>query len=107
MSEERTHDLAALCTRLVRNGNDFPTVWNTLLKNHTLVAGLPQSKIEGIRTILEIRPITGERRDLSARYLKDPALSLNQIAWLLGYSMVSSLNHAFHRWTGSSPKAWV
>jgi AraC-like DNA-binding protein len=47
------------------------------------------------------------RRDLSARYLKDPALSRNQIAWLLGYSMVSSLNHAFHRWNGSSPKAWV
>ena len=45
------------------------------------------------------------RRDLSERYLKDPALSLNQIAWLLGYSMVTSLNHAFRRWTGSSPKA--
>jgi AraC-like DNA-binding protein len=45
------------------------------------------------------------RRDLSARYLKDPALSLNQIAWLLGYSMVSSLNHAFRRWTGRSPKS--
>jgi len=45
------------------------------------------------------------RRDLSARYLKDPALSLNQIAWLLGYSMVTSLNHAFRRWTGSSPKS--
>ena len=45
------------------------------------------------------------RRGLSARYLKDPALSLNQIAWLLGYSMVTSLNHAFRRWTGRSPKA--
>ena len=45
------------------------------------------------------------RRDLSARYLKDPALSLNQIAWLLGYSMVTSLNHAFRRWTGTSPKS--
>jgi AraC-like DNA-binding protein len=45
------------------------------------------------------------RRDLSARYLKDPGLSLNQIAWLLGYSMVTSLNHAFRRWTGRSPKA--
>jgi AraC-like DNA-binding protein len=44
------------------------------------------------------------RRDLSARYLKDPVMSLNQIAWLLGYSMVTSLNHAFRRWTGSSPK---
>jgi len=47
------------------------------------------------------------RRDLSARYLKDQALSLNQIAWLLGYSMVTSFNHAFLRWTGNSPKAWV
>ena len=45
------------------------------------------------------------RRDLSERYLKDPALSLNQIAWLLGYSMVTSLNHAFRRWTGTSPKS--
>jgi AraC-like DNA-binding protein len=45
------------------------------------------------------------RRDLSAQYLNDPALSLNQIAWLLGYSMVTSLNHAFRRWTGNSPKA--
>jgi len=45
------------------------------------------------------------RRDLSARYLRDPDLSLNQVAWLLGYSMVTSLNHAFRRWTGSSPKA--
>jgi AraC-like DNA-binding protein len=45
------------------------------------------------------------RRDLSVRYLKDPTLSLNQIAWLLGYSVVTSLNHAFRRWTGSSPKA--
>lgn len=45
------------------------------------------------------------RRDLSAQYLKDPALSLNQIAWLLGYSMVTSLNHAVRRWTGNSPKA--
>ena len=45
------------------------------------------------------------RRDLSAQYLSDPALSLNQIAWLLGYSMVTSFNHAFRRWTGKSPKS--
>ena len=61
MSKERAHDLAALCTQLVSKGNDFPTVWNTLLKSHTLVEGLPQSKVEGIRPILEIRLITGER----------------------------------------------
>jgi AraC-like DNA-binding protein len=31
-------------------------------------------------------------------------LALSQIAWLLGYSEVTSLNHAFERWTGHSPK---
>jgi AraC-like DNA-binding protein len=44
------------------------------------------------------------RRDLSEQHLKDPALSVNQIAWLLGYSMTTSLNHPFRRWTGTSPK---
>ena len=61
MSRERVHDLAELCTELVRNGNDFPTVWNTVLKSNTLVDGIPQSKLEGKRTVLEIRLVTGER----------------------------------------------
>jgi AraC-like DNA-binding protein len=44
------------------------------------------------------------RRDLAMRYLENKDLDLRQIAWLLGYSEVSSFNHAFHRWTGVSPK---
>lgn len=43
------------------------------------------------------------RRDLSMRYLEDENLGVNQIAWLLGYSEVTSFNHAFRRWTSSSP----
>ena len=61
MPGERAHDLAQLCTELVRKGNDFPTVWNTLLKGHALVDGIPQSKLEGNRPVLEIRLITGEQ----------------------------------------------
>ena len=57
----RAQDLAALCTELVRKGNDFPTVWMTALKAHTLVDGIPQSVHEGKRALLEIRLITGER----------------------------------------------
>ena len=30
-------------------------------------------------------------------------MSLSQIAWLLGYEGSTSFNHAFKRWTGSSP----
>lgn len=61
MAGERADDLAQLCTELVRKGNDFPTVWNTVLKGNALVDGPPHSKIEGTRPVLEVRLITGER----------------------------------------------
>ena len=71
---------------------------NLGMSNRTLARRLSEEGTSYAAILNELR------RDLSARYLKDPALSLNQIAWLLGYSMVTSLNHAFRRWTGSSPK---
>jgi AraC-like DNA-binding protein len=45
------------------------------------------------------------RRSLATQYLKDPGMSLGQIAWLLGYEATTSFNHAFRRWTGRSPSA--
>ena len=45
------------------------------------------------------------RRTLAMQYLKDPSISLSQIAWLLGYEGSTSFNHAFRRWTGRSPSA--
>jgi AraC-like DNA-binding protein len=44
------------------------------------------------------------KADLAERYLADKDLSISQIAWLLGYREVSSLTHAFKRWTGNSPR---
>jgi AraC-like DNA-binding protein len=43
------------------------------------------------------------RKSLAIQYLKDPEMSLAQIAWLLGYESSSSFNHTFKRWTGRSP----
>ena len=45
------------------------------------------------------------RRSLALQYVKEPSLSLSQIAWLLGYEGSTSFNHAFKRWTGQSPSA--
>ena len=45
------------------------------------------------------------RRSLALQYVKEPSLSVSQIAWLLGYEGSSSFNHAFVRWTGRSPSA--
>ena len=61
MSQERANNLARLCTDALRKGNDFPTIWNTLLKRHPLVEGILRQRIEGNRSLLDIRLTTGER----------------------------------------------
>jgi AraC-like DNA-binding protein len=43
------------------------------------------------------------RADLAKRYLRDEALAISQIAWLVGYEEVSAFTHAFKRWTGKTP----
>ena len=44
------------------------------------------------------------RRRLAARYLADERMSVQQTAWLLGYSEVGAFNHAYKRWTGRAPR---
>jgi len=46
------------------------------------------------------------RRDLALRYIEDPAKSITDITFLLGYSQQSALTRAFRRWTGTSPSAY-
>jgi AraC-like DNA-binding protein len=44
------------------------------------------------------------RQALAETYLEERELSISEIAWLLGYEEVSSLTHAFRRWTGVTPR---
>jgi AraC-like DNA-binding protein len=46
------------------------------------------------------------RTALAKRYLRDQTLPVTEIAWLLGYREVSSLTHAFKRWTGMTPRRY-
>ena len=46
------------------------------------------------------------RRDTAKSYLSDPALSIGQVAYLLGYSEQSAFTTAFRRWTGESPRTY-
>jgi AraC-like DNA-binding protein len=48
--------------------------------------------------------LDGLRYRLALRYLADEHVSLKQITWLLGYSEPGAFNHAFKRWTGTSPR---
>jgi AraC-like DNA-binding protein len=46
------------------------------------------------------------RREAAAEYLRDPALSVDDVAVMLGYAEASTFHRAFRRWTGQSPGAW-
>jgi AraC-like DNA-binding protein len=46
------------------------------------------------------------RKELALDYLKRPEMTMFDIAFLLGFSEQSTFNHAFKRWTGSSPKEY-
>lgn len=44
------------------------------------------------------------RRRLALMYLQDRKISINETAYLLGYSAPSAFTRAFRRWTGVSPR---
>jgi AraC-like DNA-binding protein len=46
------------------------------------------------------------RQALAKRYLREKEIPISEIAWLLGYSEISSFTHAFARWTGLTPKSF-
>ncbi len=46
------------------------------------------------------------RYGLARDYLRQPELSLVDIAFLLGYQEQSAFNHAFRTWAGTNPGAW-
>jgi len=60
MGEENASDLLHECAGALQEGTDFPTVWNTMLKDHALVAGIPIQKFEGTRSLLVVPLVTGQ-----------------------------------------------
>lgn len=46
------------------------------------------------------------RQELAKHYLREMDLPISKIAWLLGYSEISSFTNAFTRWTGQTPRAF-
>jgi AraC-like DNA-binding protein len=43
------------------------------------------------------------RRGRAEAYLRDPTISLAEVAFMLGYSEQSTFQHAFRRWVGTTP----
>jgi hypothetical protein len=59
---QTANDLVLKCTAAAKDGADFPTVWDLVLRGHPLVAGPPiQTFADGVGPQLEIRLINGQR----------------------------------------------
>lgn len=50
--------------------------------------------------------LSDARQELAQFYLKEPSLSVGEIAYLLSYEDPSSFFRAFHEWEGKPPREW-
>ena len=46
------------------------------------------------------------RQTMACEYLREPGISLSEVAFLLGFAEQSSFTRAFKRWTGKPPGEW-
>ena len=64
-------------------------------------------KTEMLRHNLNFRYFVDEiRQSLAMSYVRNPQLSLVEIAFLIGFSEQSAFQRAFKRWTGKTPKEY-
>jgi len=60
-----------------------------------------QRRLKEERTTLN--EVVGIRRDLSTRYLRQPDLTISDVAYLLGFAEPSTFHRAFRKWSGLTP----
>lgn len=53
-----------------------------------------------------VRLLEDTRRDLSREYVRDPQRSINEVAYLLGFTEPGNFSRAFKRWYGQSPSQY-
>ena len=71
---------------------------------HMSPRSLQRKLAEGGTTFRQV--LDDVRSGLAESYLSDTAVSIPEVAYLLGFSDQSSFHRAFHRWTGSAPGRW-
>ncbi|MYZ47282.1 AraC family transcriptional regulator [Propylenella binzhouense] len=56
---------------------------------------------------MSFRDVIGTVRARSAKdLLRQPGMTISEVAWRMGYADATGFSHAFHRWTGLSPRAF-
>ncbi len=92
---------AELRTRLRGGDASVAVVAKTLgMSERTLQRRLDEFQVSYSDVLNEVR------EELGREYLREPDVSIAEIAFLLGFSDQSAFGRAFKRWTGSTPRAW-
>ncbi len=102
-------DESALSQRIQRylltRHNEFPTLEQVCRQLHTTPRTLHRRlKAEGT-SFREITDTTKHR--LALQYLQEGQNSLQEVAYLLGYSDLANFRRAFKRWVGLSPSEYL
>lgn len=88
-----------LMTRLAQGKSDMESVARSTA---TSVRSLQRRLAAAGTSYQELLDST--RREAAGRYLADRALSVSEVAYLLGYSEPAAFHRAFKRWHGSTPQ---
>ena len=79
------------------------------IENHSRRVGRYRENLttEQLHEVVEVcGPLLDElRQELAEGYLRQPNLSVDEVAFLLGYSERSAFHRAFRRWTGRAPRS--
>ncbi|MGD8319997.1 MAG: AraC family transcriptional regulator [Gemmatimonadota bacterium] len=83
---------------------DRPSVARIARALHVSVRTLQRRMEADGTTFRDVVEAVNER--LAVSYLRDPNVSIAEVAFLLGFSDPSAFNRAFRRWTGDTPGKW-
>jgi AraC-like DNA-binding protein len=90
-----------LASRMAEGGTQIQSVARALamstrsLQRHLADAGLSYQQLLNLT-----------RREAAGKCLSNPALSIGEVAYLLGYSEPVAFHHAFRRWNGVTPQSF-
>ncbi len=100
-SEDLAHRIeAAIMPRLHTGAIDLATVANELGVSRQTIFRRLKAENTSYEKLLD-----NLRHRLALSYFQERKVSVNEVAYLLGYSAPSAFTRAFKRWTGTSPRA--
>ncbi|MEZ4329263.1 MAG: AraC family transcriptional regulator ligand-binding domain-containing protein [Polyangiales bacterium] len=100
---ESTHLVARVESELRLEANGYPSFPQIARRSHMSPRTL-RRRLEGEGTSYAVLMEAARRRD-ALRLLDNPALSVRDVAELLGYENPANFTRAFKRWTGRTPTA--